>query len=292
MMLLLDFGASVHAVDRYMKTALHFAAEQGRTQVVKALIHFGAMANAATTSLETPCLLAARRGFLEPIKILLKRDADVGMTNKYGCTALRCAAGSGAWEICIFLISDTKCTELNVEDLTGETPLCGILRSGPPFMISFLLNLAPNPSVYEFHRSNVLTAMVECNHPVYLKMLLRMLPESFIPKLLSHRAAVFGTPLYAAATRPAEKVIDTLLEAGADLEFEGGEHGTPLMGACAAGRLAVVEILMSKGAKTSYVRDGQMFSVITAAKFHPQVLGWLLVGRFMESPRLILKGGV
>lgn len=157
-------------------------------------------------------------------------------------------------------------------------------------MISTLLNLAPDPDVYIPRSSNVLTAIVSADSPLQLRKLLHRLPQSLIPVLLAHQAEMVGSPLYRAATRPSEKVIDMLLDAGADLELEGGEHGTPLMGACATGRLEVVKTLISKGAKTSYVRDGEARSVITAARLHPQIIRWLLVGRFMEALRCIMRG--
>lgn len=81
--------------------------------------------------------------------------------------------------------------------------------------------------------------------------------------------------------------MNVLLEAGAQLELEGSEHGTPLMAACAAGRLAAVKVLVARGARTSYVKDGQRYSAPLAAKYHPEVRRWLLVGRFLEGPKLL-----
>lgn len=83
-----------------------------------------------------------------------------------------------------------------------------------------------------------------------------------------------------------------LFDAGADVELEGGDHGTPLMGACAAGRLEVVKALVRKGASTSYRKDGKLFSALSTARLHPNVIRWLLVGRFMEGPLSIENGKI
>ena len=48
--------------------------------------------------------------------------------------------------------------------------------------------------------------------------------------------------------------------------IEGGDHGTPLMGACAAGRFATAKPLVSNNAKTCYTMDGEMVSALDAAK--------------------------
>ena len=137
-----------------------------------------------------------------------------------------------------------------------------------------------------------MSATVKTNNPIDLKRLLRRLPRHLIPRLLAHRDLALGTPLYAAATYPSKKLLDMLLEAGADLDFPGGDHGTPLMGACAAGRLEVMKTLVRKGARTSYTLDGQLFSALDAARLYPKVTRWLLVGRFVDGPLLIEDGKV
>ena len=76
----------------------------------------------------------------------------------------------------------------------------------------------------------------------------RVPPHAFDPPL------VFGgTPLYTAYTRTSMPLQSTtirlLLDTGAELENEGGDYGTPLTGACAAGRLQAVKLLARKGGK-------------------------------------------
>ena len=287
---LVDYGASVDAVDDQLRTPLHFAAEEGRTQVVKFLIHSGANVNALDHILQSPCMKAARYGFLEPLQALIEGGADLVLQDWTLQTALSLAAYSDHLDVFVFLLTNTKGCLLPAETLSGDSALSNTLRWTNSSYSSFILNLAPDPSVYEPRRSNVLVCVAETNSPTHLKMLLRRLPKALIPKLLEHRDRRSGTPLYAAATSPAERCIDMLLEAGADLELEGGHYGTPLMGACATGRLEVVKALVRKGAKTSYIKDDEVFSALSAAKHHVKVRQWLLVGRFMEGPLLIKNG--
>ena len=80
-----------------------------------------------------------------------------------------------------------------------------------------------------------------------------------------------------------------LIDAGAALELEGGDHGTPLLGACATGRLSAVKVLVSKGAKLHYTKDGSTIRALDKAKNFPEIRHWLLVGRYIEGPRLLMK---
>ena len=287
---LIDHGASIDGVDDRLRTPLHLAAKEGRTQVARLLIHYGANVDALDDRLQSPCMKAAEYGFFEPIQALIEGGADLTLQDRNHQSALHLAADWDHREVVVFLLTNTKGCLLNAEALRGESPISMLLWYKKPSYSSFILNLAPNPSVYEPRKSNVLASVTETNSPTHLKMLLRRLPKALIPKLLAHRELGSGTPLYAAATKPAERCIDMLLKAGADLELEGGSHGTPLMGACATGRLEAVKALVRKGAKTSYIKDDEVFSALSVAKHHVKVRQWLLVGRFMEGPLLIKNG--
>ena len=291
--LLIEHGASVDSVDELLWTPLHFAASQGQKEIIEALIHSGANVNAVDHCLKTPCMKAASRGFLESIQALIEGGADLAAQDRKCRTALYSAAKNGYTDLTLFFITNTKGYALNAEAASGESILSIIARWKNPSYLSFLLNLAPSPDIYEPRKSNILVSVVKTNKPTLLKLLLRRLPQQLIPTLLAHRALDWGTPLYVAATQPAEKTIDMLLAAGADLELEeGGAHGTPLLGACAAGRLGVVKALVRGGARTSYTtKDGHVFSALAAAKYHQNVMRWLLVGRFLEGPLRIENGG-
>ena len=287
---LIEQGASVDSVDDHLRTPLHFAADKDQLQLTELLIDSNANVNAVNDRLESPCMVAASAGFLQLIRALIQGGAELTLQDENCYTALHHAAFSGYLDTISFLITNMEEYALNAETIYGDSVLSIIAWGAYPSHWSFLLNLALKPGIYEPRKSNVLTATAGTNVPAHLKKVLRRLPKELVPRLLAHRAMEWGTPLYAAATKPAEKVIDMLLEAGAELELEGGEHGTPLMGACAAGRLGVVKTLVRKGARTSYTKDERVFSALVAAKHHVKVIRWLLVGRFIDGPLLIKSG--
>jgi ankyrin repeat protein len=78
-------------------------------------------------------------------------------------------------------------------------------------------------------------------------------------------------------------MVLTYLDAGAELELEGGELGTPFMAACDAGRLEAVKLMVRRGAAISDVnKNGKVVSGLVAARHHPSMIQRLLVSRFTE----------
>ena len=299
---LIEHGASVDGMSNGPATPLHFAADYRQVQIVELLISFGANVNSRDRgSLSTPCMIAATRGCLASLQALTKGGADLTLKDINGNMAVHQAAGGTHFaddlakplylEVAVFLTHEMQDLLPFAETKTGYTIIDSLSCAYPPYQ-SFLLNLVPNPSVYEPRRNNIISATVRTNNPIDLKRLLRRLPKHLIPTLLAHEDQVFGTPLYSAATCPSENVIDMLLNAGADLELVGGDDGTPLMGACSTSRLGIVKALVGRGARTSYTRDGKVFSALSAAKLHPKITRWLLVGRFVEGPLLLENGSV
>ncbi|KAL8915758.1 MAG: hypothetical protein Q9172_006692 [Xanthocarpia lactea] len=298
---LLERGADVNRTDGGYQTPLYYAAARDstangdETAMIELLLDFGANLYAVDTYLGTPCTVAASFGRLGPLPVLTARGADLQLRNRWHSTALHCAAAaSRSLSVVQSLIMHGSKDGLGCENPEGYSPLSFILSEGSWHELLFILNLAPDTTVYAPHASNPLAAGVANPYmtPTLLKKFLSRLSEPIVSTLLGRRAKVEGTPLYAACTltRPSqhEDMINTLLEASAGLELEGGDHGTPLMGACAAGRLAAVKILVSKGGKIHYERDGETVSALNKAKHFPDIVRWILVERFTKGPRRIL----
>ncbi|CAF9918761.1 hypothetical protein IMSHALPRED_004406 [Imshaugia aleurites] len=227
------------------------------------------------------CLLRRLVSRVQPR--LVHGGAEPTLQDKNGRTALYLAVRYLHWNVVIFLINNMRHSDLGAETKRGQSVLSEALCWG-----NFTFDLSCSIWHQVLASTNpikvMLTATVTTDDPALLKRLLRRVPKDLVASLLTHRALVGGTPLYAAATSSWEDIIDVLLDAGADLELEDGDRGTPLMGACAAGRLEVVRTLVRKGTRTSCTKDGQLIGAFSTARLHPKVTRWLLVERFMEGP--------
>ena len=285
--MLLAHGASIDSVDMQHLTPLHNAADHDRVAMVKLLLEAGANPNALDCDLQSPVMRAAKQGHVNCVPILLEAGADMQLRNIGGQTALHLAAESGAKDMFIFLISKKPGCELATEDIWGRSVLHYAICKPFAFPINFLLSLAPPAAVYMSQTHTILNAAIYYRSTIEVKMLLRRIPAYLLPRLLDQREPWQGTPLHLAAIEEYLEMVILLLDTGAQLDIEACEHGTALMGACAAGRLASVKLLIARGARTSYMQDEKLCSALLAAKYHPEVRRWLLVGRFLEGPKLL-----
>ena len=291
---LLKRGASVNSIDQQGRTPLHYAAAAGHVPTIKMLLKFGANLHLLDQDLANACMCAAESGHLDAVRELLKAGADRHAQDIIHQDVLHRAVFCKSWNVFFYLLPSTTRYELTMEDLYGDTVITNALESAGSPRFSSLLNHALPEQAYFPQKNNVLTAAVMNLKMTTsgLKRLLKRLPQSLLPQLLSHQASFGGTPLYAASfffSRHQVDLICILLDAGAALELEGGDYGTPLMAACATGHLSVVKVLVSKGAKLHYTKDGHTVRALDKVKHFPEIEHWLLVGRYTEGPRLLMK---
>ena len=285
--MLLGRGASVNSVDGQIATPLHAAAANGRTAIIKILLDAGANPNALDSCLNSPYVYAACNGHVDSVRLLIEGGADTHVRDRYCGTILHNLARSGAKDALVSLVGTATRQDLDTEDIWGESFLYEAVRR-KPIPMNYLVSLALSARAYESRVGNILTAAIGFRSTIEIKMFLRRIPTSLMPELVNRRDLYTETPLESVVRLSKVDMIPILLDAGAQLELERPAYGTVLMMACATGRLAAVKLLVARGARTSYVTDGRVFSAFAAAKNHPLVQRWLLVGRFLEGPKLIL----
>ncbi|KAI4269415.1 MAG: hypothetical protein L6R38_007473 [Xanthoria sp. 2 TBL-2021] len=292
--LLLESRASPNSTDSQHRTPLYFAAGSDQPAMIELLLDHGANLHVVDTSLVTPSMIAARYGCWASLQVLKARGADFQMRDMMGRTVLQYAAEPpNAFIVPVIALAVEE--NLGFKDCMGWSPLADVLYRGNWRTILSILNFAPKLGDYDLHAVDTLSAGVSNAQmsTSLLKKFIRRLSPSIVTILLKHRAQAMGTPLYVASTVTSpsqqEDFISLLLEAGAGLEQLGGEHGTPLMGACAAGRLTAVKSLVGKGARLCYEGNDGLVSALNAARHFPEIVRWLLVERFTHGPRRILS---
>ena len=115
---------AINAKDAYAKTALHWAAQTGRTEIAETLIYAGANLEAVTRLGDyTPMHLAGRNSHAGVLQVLLEAGGNPeAVTTSGGSTVLHFAAGSGNAEAVRALLAGGA--QVNArESSRGQTPL-------------------------------------------------------------------------------------------------------------------------------------------------------------------------
>ena len=281
--LLLDHGANIESLDDQDRTPLHVAADSGNFDVAALLLNRGANPNTRDKALQTPSMLAAAEGCDGVLQLLKNSGADLTIRSDEGYTALHFAFDFP--DVLALLLDDPKA--LGDEDCYGLSLAHKAFSNRRPHDYAFFLNSHLELTACTARMGSIIQAVAVSESSMLLKCVLRRLPPEETAKLVNFRAQAIGSPLYMSATGGYARNTELLIEAGAEIDLEGGCLGTPLMGACESGHLRTIKILVRRGAVLLYLdKNGKEASALAFAKYHPRVVRWLLVSRHTEQPRL------
>ncbi|KAF7229242.1 transcript variant X1, partial [Nothobranchius furzeri] len=222
-------GLNVNCTDSSGYTPLHHAALNGHRDVVLKLLQFEASTTAADSKGCFPLHLAAWRGDVDIVRILINH----GPTNCYVNQQV------------------TRVTH----GAHGVSILTELLQVSPVY----LLQVTP---VYLLQVTPVYLLQVT---PVYLLQVVRMLVSAH-PNLMSSHTRLH-TPLHLAARNGHHTTIQTLLEAGMDVNCVT-ENGSALHEAALFGKMDVVRLLLDSGIEAS-LRDSRGRTALEILKEHP-----------------------
>jgi ankyrin repeat protein len=114
--------ANVRAVTERGKTALHLAAENNHLEIVSLLLARGAEIEATSDGYWTPLLNAAQNGHDRVVELLLEKEANVNARTSSGMTALHWAAENGHLGVVQSILKEPKALK-NAKDGFDSTAL-------------------------------------------------------------------------------------------------------------------------------------------------------------------------
>jgi ankyrin repeat protein len=117
---LLENGAKVDEQNKLAQTALYLASQNGRTEVVKALLKKGANFNLADLDGNTPLRVASRAGKTEVVKLLLEKGANVKLKGKDNTTPFQVATNN---EIKVLLLEKGGAIIANLTNVNKQALL-------------------------------------------------------------------------------------------------------------------------------------------------------------------------
>ncbi|MBN1904693.1 MAG: TonB family protein [Deltaproteobacteria bacterium] len=241
--------------DRIGNKIIHYAAAFGDTEILKSLIAKGIKINEKNESNMTPLLLASASGHSDIAAILLENKADVKNADNNKRTALHYAAYCGQEAVVKEVIKYVK--SVNDKDAFSYSPIDYAINANQDNIVGLLALKEPK-----------LSADAENQQLVFLGNISRD-NYNTVSLLLDHKARadkeLYGAiPLVVAAGSSSLKVVDLLINSGAELNKPDEKAFTPLLSACLTGRPEVVKYLLDKGAKVN-VKSKTGLSAVEAA---------------------------
>lgn len=228
--------AAVATVDTKNKTALHYAAENGYTEVAKLLIDAGATVDCEDSEHRTPAQLAAEHGYLSTLKTVESGKAGDGPR------LLVSASKAGQLLIVQYLLQNNVSPERGNEH-TQTGPLSVAAMQGHNDVVLMLLRHGANMNREDSERKTALHYAVQNGFIEVVQTLLGSQVNINAPDSLRY------TPLHHAARCGQVEVARLLLDNGAEVRARSQQGETPLHLAVESAKMA--QLLLARGAEAS-----------------------------------------
>ncbi|VVD04769.1 unnamed protein product [Leptidea sinapis] len=147
------FTNGINQQDAFMRTALHYAAEQGHTDVVNLLINSGSKLDVTAGDGLTPLHAAVIKNHIGTVKLLLSAGSHVNYKTHEKMTALHFAASRGYLELVKILVSNGA--QYEARDTNERTALYLASGRGHYDVVKYLISVGANVNGEEIHGANV-----------------------------------------------------------------------------------------------------------------------------------------
>jgi ankyrin repeat protein len=251
--LLIERGADLDAMNDADYTALLLAAARGNVGCVKVLLEAGAGVDYEGAEGCTPLMQAAMCGarfhgeqdYVNVMLVLTAAGADPNARNRFGETALKCAAEAeraGELALRYLLVAGA---EIDPLDGLGRTPLMGAANHGQVAKASLLLSWGANVAAVDKEGNTALILAGRWSDPTNVATMRVLLNGGADANKANADGA---TALREAARHGNIAGAQLLLERGAEVNRRDKTGSTPLSLALKAGYNEVAALLLRKGA--------------------------------------------
>lgn len=313
-LLALKANVDVNMRGGFHGSPLHAASYRGHVEMVKLLLEMGADVNLQGGFYGTALQAACAHSRAEVVRQLLEAGADVNAQGgRYG-NALQAAAACGSSKIVQQLIDAGA--DVKMQGGFWGSALHAASGHGHCEVIRQLLDAGADINAHsELHGSVLHAAVCYAFEETAVEQIIDVNPllseerdnapraaaaatccgRDVIDQLLEAGANVnaqggqYGTALQAASAQGYEKIVTRLLEAGADVNAKSGCYGNALQAACARGHDIVVKLLLEAGADVN-AQGGMLGTPLKAASIQSDEK-LLIIKRLLEAGADVNAGG-
>ena len=250
--LLCDHKADIWSEKSTGGIAIHTAADSNQTEAVAALIASPCNSPLNTLMLgdTTPLYLAAQRGQVEVCRVLVEAGALINFVMpkgkfhnhvvshdspkaEYGYEAKNTEIGNGA-------------TALHAATENGHLECVKYLLSAGAIQSNAMEGATPLVIALQYRHPHIALALLDVEDPVQTAKVNEKVPVDG------------SSPLFVAVGFGYQKVVEKLLEIGADVTIENNQGATPLSNALRLGNDKIASILYRYGAASSSLQSQRM----------------------------------
>jgi ankyrin repeat protein len=252
--LLLDYAATPYYSDREGWSAIHWAAEEGHLDVVRLLLTYGANINKVSSYGTSPLHCAANGGHNDIVSVLLENGADPLKSTCHGWTPLHHAAFMGYSDVVQTLLKDGWITSSLPQDNHGWSVLHLAVHGRHLDTVRVLLD-----------SSFISQSGFQCDERgLTAEEWLDFELDSHFYKTISNlafsksRCCRAATKLRQAVRSNNIVMAEFLLEQGCHIDGTDSGRRTALYYAVRKGYIAILNMLLEKGADPSILPAGRM----------------------------------
>lgn len=220
---LLFKNASTEIADNDLCTPIYSATENKHAVVVNQLIQAKANVNFINKNGYTSSQMAVFNNDISTLKLLIGAKANLNLADKEGCTPLHLAAFNNLTDIVALLLMTT--IDKNQQNNDGNTPLHLAMQEGHP---------------------KVTEQLIAAKADFTLKNKGNLTPLELLKTDINLGDSEGNTLLHHAAREGHTQAIEILLAAGADMHLRNKKGYTPIVSAAKNNQLTVVKFLLSK----------------------------------------------
>ncbi|XP_078311391.1 uncharacterized protein LOC111135134 [Crassostrea virginica] len=260
--LLLDKGAKINLCSKNNKSPLLAACEQYDDNIVLLLLDKGADVNLCSEDEGTPLYAACKIGHENIVRLLLDKGAKINLCSKNNKSPLLAACEQYDENIVLLLLD--KGADVNLCSEDEGTPLYAACKIGHENIVRLLLDKGANINLCSKNDESPLLAACKRGHENIALLLMDKGAELNSKTLKGDGCYAFGkdkaidlffdtsvVPLCAACAKGYYRIVEGLLEKGADPNFCENGGLTPLFVASYKGLENIVQLLLKHGAKVS-----------------------------------------
>nr|XP_026487633.1 ankyrin-3-like [Vanessa tameamea] len=225
--------------DAFMRTALHYAAEQGYGGIIKLILEAGGKIDVASGDGLTSLHIAVMRNHKDIVVQLLAAGSHVNYKSHEKTTPLHFAAARGNLELVKILVSNGA--YLEARDTSERTPLYYAAGRGHLDIVKFFITHGANVNGEEIHGYTPLCQAVWHRHTKIVDILL----ASGARITHSHKL------LHNAIFHHQEEIVKMLANMGVGINLHNDNGDTPLLLSARLSQPAIALILLQKGANAN-----------------------------------------